>query len=71
MPEGFAHGFCVLGDEPADMLYKVTGIYNQKGEGGIKYNDPDIGIKWPIANPIISARDMALPSFASYKETSI
>ncbi len=70
MPAGFAHGFCVLGDEPVDMLYKVTGLYNQKGEGGIMYNDPEIAITWPIENPTISARDQALPSFATYK-TSI
>ncbi len=66
MPSGFAHGFCVLGDEPVDMLYKVTGLYNAGGEGGIAYNDPDIGIDWPIDNPTISARDTAQPSFAEY-----
>lgn len=66
MPAGFAHGFCVLGDEPVDMLYKVTGLYNAKGEGGIAYNDPDIGIDWPIKNPTISARDTTQPSFAEY-----
>lgn len=62
IPEGFAHGFCVLGEGPADMLYKVTGQYNQKGEGGVKYDDPDIGIQWPISNPILSDRDKAQPS---------
>lgn len=67
MPAGFAHGFCVLGDEPVDMLYKVTGPYNQKGEGGIRYDDPDLAIEWPIQNPMISARDQALMSFAQYR----
>ena len=67
IPEGFAHGFCVLGDEPVDMLYKVTGIYNQQGEGGIKYDDPEIGIQWPLANPTISVRDQQLLPFSTYK----
>jgi dTDP-4-dehydrorhamnose 3,5-epimerase len=67
MPPGFAHGFCVLGDEPADMLYKVTGLYNQAGEGGIRYDDPDFAIDWPIENPTISQRDEGLVSFAEYR----
>lgn len=67
IPPGFAHGFCVLGDEPADMLYKVTGLYNQAGEGGIRYDDPSIAINWPIDNPQISERDTGLPSLESYR----
>jgi dTDP-4-dehydrorhamnose 3,5-epimerase len=69
IPPGFAHGFCVLGDEPADMLYKVTSVYNGPGEGGIAYNDPDLAIDWPIKNPAISDRDTKLPSFAAYKKS--
>ncbi|MEI7668526.1 MAG: dTDP-4-dehydrorhamnose 3,5-epimerase [Pseudomonadota bacterium] len=67
IPAGFAHGFCVLGDEPADMLYKVTGLYNSSGEGGIKFDDASIGIKWKIENPIISKRDENQQSFSEYK----
>ena len=70
MPPGFAHGFCVLGDEPADMLYKVTSVYNAVGEGGIQYDDPEIGIKWPISNPAISARDTKQQSFSDYKKSA-
>lgn len=66
MPPGFAHGFCVLGDEPADVLYKVTSPYNPAGEKGIIWDDKDLGIKWPVADPIISQRDIELPSFAEY-----
>lgn len=66
IPEGFAHGFCVLGDEPADMLYKVTNAYNPAGEGGIRFDDPDIGIRWPLVSPVISARDTELPTFRDY-----
>ena len=66
IPAGFAHGFCVLGDEPVDMLYKVDAQYNPAGEGGIHYDDPDIGIRWPLAEPILSDRDQKLPSFKQY-----
>lgn len=71
IPAGFAHGFCVLGDEPADMLYKVTGLYNAAGEGGIRYDDPDLAVDWPLENPQISARDEKLMSFAQYKENPV
>jgi dTDP-4-dehydrorhamnose 3,5-epimerase len=61
VPPGFGHGFCVMGDGPADVVYHTTGYYNAAGEGGIAYNDPDIAIAWPIANPVVSERDRALP----------
>ncbi len=67
IPPGFAHGFCVLGDEPADVLYKVDAVYNPAGEGGILWSDPDFRIDWPATNPTISARDQTLGSFAQYK----
>ena len=66
LPAGFAHGFCVLGDEPADMLYKVDAPYEPTGEGGIQWNDPQLGIRWPIEDPVVSARDASLASFAAY-----
>ena len=47
IPEGFAHGFLVLSDE-AVFAYKCTDFYHPNDEGGIIYNDPDIGINWPI-----------------------
>lgn len=67
IPPGIAHGFCVLGDQPADVLYKVTSQYNPVGEGGIMWNDPDIGVDWPIDDPTISERDQQQQSFAAYK----
>lgn len=70
IPPGFAHGFCVLGDEPADMLYKVTALYNPAGEGGIMYNDENIGIRWPVSNPTISKRDEGLMSLKEYEENA-
>lgn len=66
IPPGFAHGFCVLGDEPADVVYKVDTYYNPTGEGGIFWADPSLAIPWPVAQPIISAKDQKLPSFAEY-----
>lgn len=68
IPAGFAHGYCVLGDEPADLIYKTTAHYAPQGEGGILYDDPDLGIAWPIKNPILSPRDEALPSFKDARE---
>jgi len=67
IPAGFAHGFCVLGDEPADMLYKVDGYYNKDGEGGIRYDDGELAIRWPIKNPTISERDTKLMSWKDYR----
>jgi len=60
IPEGFAHGFCVLSKE-ADVLYKVTQEYSPNDERGILWNDPDINIAWPIKNPILNQKDSVLP----------
>lgn len=67
IPAGFAHGFCVLGDEPADVAYKVTALYNAAGEGGIMFDDTELGIGWPLKNPQISERDRQQQSFADYR----
>ncbi|MFN0120584.1 MAG: dTDP-4-dehydrorhamnose 3,5-epimerase [Blastocatellia bacterium] len=71
IPPGFAHGFCVLGHEPADVLYKVDGVWNAACEGGILWNDQDLNIAWPVENPIVSGKDQQLPAFASYRENPI
>lgn len=55
-PAGFARGFCVLSDV-AEIQYKCTGLYSNKGESGILWNDPDIGIKWPILDLVLSDKD--------------
>ncbi|EAX48968.1 dTDP-4-dehydrorhamnose 3,5-epimerase [Thermosinus carboxydivorans Nor1] len=60
IPEGFAHGFCVLSDT-ALFAYKCTDFYNPQAEGGIIWNDFDIGIAWPVSEPIISDKDKANP----------
>lgn len=64
IPEGFAHGFYVLSDE-AEFCYKCTDFYHPNDEGGIRWDDPDIGIDWPIpegTNLILSEKDLAWPS---------
>lgn len=66
IPEGFAHGFAVLGNEPADVMYKVDNQFSKEGDGGIRFNDPDLKIDWQIANPIISDKDKNLPLFVDY-----
>jgi dTDP-4-dehydrorhamnose 3,5-epimerase len=60
IPEGFAHGFCVLSDE-ADVVYKATDFYVPSAERGIRWNDPLLKIEWPIKDPILSARDLDFP----------
>ncbi|WP_338432708.1 dTDP-4-dehydrorhamnose 3,5-epimerase [Clostridium tyrobutyricum] len=63
LPKGFAHGFVVLSDE-AEFCYKCTDFYHPEDEGGLIWNDPDIGIKWPldgIDNIIFSDKDKLWP----------
>jgi dTDP-4-dehydrorhamnose 3,5-epimerase len=57
---GFAHGFCVVSDV-VDLLYQVTAEYSPAHERGILWNDPDIGVAWPVADPLLSPRDVAPP----------
>ena len=71
IPGGFAHGFCVLGDEPADVFYKVTEFYNPKLEGGINCLDPELRIPWPVEKPSVSDRDQTLGSFADYRRNPV
>lgn len=60
IPPGFAHGFCVLSDY-ADVVYKCTAPYNAKDERGVRWNDPAIGVEWPIEKPFLSVRDESQP----------
>jgi dTDP-4-dehydrorhamnose 3,5-epimerase len=55
-PAGFARGFCVLSDY-AEIQYLCTGVYNPQGESGIRWNDPDVGLEWPVKEPILSSKD--------------
>jgi dTDP-4-dehydrorhamnose 3,5-epimerase len=56
IPPGFAHGFCVL-SEIADFHYKCTDYYHPEDEGSLRWNDPDVGIAWELADPILSPKD--------------
>jgi dTDP-4-dehydrorhamnose 3,5-epimerase len=60
IPIGFAHGFAVLSDV-ADVLYKVSSVYNAATEAGIAWDDPGIGVDWRVAEPILSERDRGNP----------
>jgi dTDP-4-dehydrorhamnose 3,5-epimerase len=63
IPGGFAHGFCVLSDM-ADVIYGCTALYDPQDEGGILWCDPDVGIEWPVSEPILSGKDSGLPCLA-------
>ena len=60
VPAGFAHGFCVLSDS-ALFVYKCTEFYDPKTEGGVLWNDPDLGIRWPVEHPLVSDKDSLFP----------
>lgn len=63
IPEGFAHGFCVLSDE-AIFSYKCSDYYRPEDEGGVLWSDPAIGISWPEVAPVLSAKDQVYPCLA-------
>ena len=63
VPDGFGHGFCVLSDE-ADVAYKLSSYYDPGLESGVAWDDPEIGIEWPISDPILSERDRGAPRLA-------
>lgn len=60
IPKGFAHGFCTLTDN-AHVLYKVDAFYNPSADGGVRWNDPELNISWPVCRPILSEKDSRLP----------
>lgn len=60
IPAGFAHGFLSLEDDTI-FTYKVTNVYSPEHDGGVRFDDPDIGIAWPVENPIVSEKDGKLP----------
>lgn len=66
VPEGFAHGFCVL-SEGADVAYKCTTLYEPSQDRAVRWDDPAIGIEWPIADPLVSDKDATAPFLQEIK----
>lgn len=70
IPEGFAHGFCVL-SETADVIYKCSDFYAPEDEYGILWSDPAIGINWPILEPLLSKKDSGYPRLQDIPAVSL
>jgi dTDP-4-dehydrorhamnose 3,5-epimerase len=68
IPVGFAHGFCVL-SEVADFAYKLSSYYDPATEAGIAWDDPEVGVEWPVAEPVLSERDRTAPSLADIADS--
>jgi dTDP-4-dehydrorhamnose 3,5-epimerase len=64
-PAGFARGFCALSDV-AEIEYLTTGTYNKAAESGIRWNDPAIGVEWPVTDPVLSAKDESAQTLAEW-----
>ena len=60
IPGGFAHGFVTLSDE-AELVYKCTAEYDKASDGGVRWDDPELAIEWPMRDVIVSEKDAALP----------
>lgn len=70
IPEGFAHGFCVV-SEHATFSYQCTDLYNREADGGVRWDDPAIGIDWPISSPLLSEKDAKAPLLAEVAESRL
>jgi dTDP-4-dehydrorhamnose 3,5-epimerase len=68
IPVGFAHGYAVLSEE-AETLYKCSNVYDPKLEDTILWNDPDLAVKWPVADPILSKRDQDAQTLKQYLQS--
>lgn len=70
VPEGFAHGFLTLTDH-CEVQYKQTAFYDPQAEGGIAWNDPEVGIPWPITDPLLSTKDQQQPTLKEYRASPV
>jgi dTDP-4-dehydrorhamnose 3,5-epimerase len=68
VPVGFAHGFAVLSDV-ADVTYLCSSTYDPATESGIAWDDPEVGVEWPVSDPLVSQRDRGAPTLAEVAET--
>lgn len=64
IPAGYAHGFCVLGQTPADVLYHCSDYHHAGDDYGIHWNDPALAVPWPLQSPVVSAKDQVHPRLA-------
>jgi dTDP-4-dehydrorhamnose 3,5-epimerase len=67
IPPGFAHGFLTLSEE-AELVYKCSSEYDKASDGGLRWDDPDLAIAWPVRDVIVSSKDAALPYFTDLKK---
>jgi dTDP-4-dehydrorhamnose 3,5-epimerase len=67
VPKGFAHGFCVL-SATAEVLYKCSAVYHPEAARGFRWDDPRVGIQWPVAAPVICGRDRDYPALAELSD---
>lgn len=70
IPEGFAHGYCVV-SETALFAYKCTDFYSPSDEGGLLWSDRDIGIEWPVSDPVLSQKDSRLPRLSEFSKEQL
>jgi dTDP-4-dehydrorhamnose 3,5-epimerase len=68
VPAGFGHGFAVLSDV-ADVAYLLSSAYDPLTEAGIAWDDPDVGVEWPVADPLLSERDQTAPKLAEVADS--
>jgi dTDP-4-dehydrorhamnose 3,5-epimerase len=68
VPAGFGHGFAVLSDV-ADVAYLLSSVYDPDTEAGIAWDDPDVGVEWPVDEPLLSERDKSAPRLAEVADT--
>jgi dTDP-4-dehydrorhamnose 3,5-epimerase len=68
VPAGFGHGFAVLSDE-ADVAYQLSSLYDPATESGIAWDDPEVGVEWPVESPLLSERDKAAPRLADVADS--
>jgi len=69
IPPGFAHGFCVVGNSPAEVVYKCTDYYSGAfDQRGVMWNDPALAITWPVMAPLLSEKDQAYDPFSATRK---